>query len=122
MLRLGCALVLAMAAAVRPVFPKEWGEEPTFGTMDVRVLPGGYGHGSSTLAGWIEENMKKDGASRFPPAFGDPPLAQSRDLRPLPFGYGMGSGTIAKWLQQKAKEVYGASQEEYQAFYGQLQQ
>ena len=53
-----------MAVAERPTFPKTWGEEPTIGTMDYRVLPGGYGHGSSTLATWIEERMKDDQKQR----------------------------------------------------------
>ena len=28
--------------------------------MDYRELPGGYGHGSGTLASWIQSNLDKD--------------------------------------------------------------
>jgi len=101
-------------------YPKEWGELPSFGTMDYRILPGGYGHGSSTLASWIETNMRKKtekGRSMFPPAFGEPPRVETRDYRPLPFGYGFGSSTMAQWLERKAQEVYGASVQEYDEWY-----
>merc|ERR1719440_425010 len=101
---------LAMAVAQRPQFPESWGEEPMIQTMDYRALPGGYGHGSSTLSAWILEQMAKErektGHVSYPPAFGEPPRMQTRDLRPLPFGYGMGSGTIASWLQDRAHAVY----------------
>jgi 2'-phosphotransferase len=32
--------------------------------MDYRPLPGGYGHGSGTLARWIQENMDADAKGR----------------------------------------------------------
>jgi len=86
-------------------------------TMDYRALPGGYGHGSSTLSSWILAQMAKEkaktGRVSYPPAFGEPPMMQTRDLRPLPFGYGMGSGTIAAWLERKAQEVYHEEVSEY---------
>jgi hypothetical protein len=41
-------------------FPTNWGKPPEWETKDVRPLPYGYGHGSSTLNGWIIENTKKD--------------------------------------------------------------
>jgi hypothetical protein len=41
-------------------FPAHWGTPPEIQTHDYRPLPGGYGHGSSTLANWIETNLKKD--------------------------------------------------------------
>jgi len=86
-------------------------------TMDYRPLPGGYGHGSSTLSAWILEQMAKErektGRVSYPPAFGEPPRMETRDLRPLPFGYGMGSSTISRWLTEKAQAVYSESVEEY---------
>merc|ERR1719247_1945246 len=102
--------VLSVVSAVPPVFPESWDEPPMMQTMDYRPLPGGYGHGSSTVAAWILEQMAKErektGQVSYPPAFGAVPTMQTRDLRPLPFGYGMGSGTIAHWLANKAEEVY----------------
>jgi hypothetical protein len=39
-------------------FPRSWGNPPEIQTKDYRPLPLGYGHGSSTLYGWIMENKK----------------------------------------------------------------
>ena len=44
-------------------FPSRWGPEPQPQTRDYRQLPGGYGHGSGTLAKWIQENMDADAAA-----------------------------------------------------------
>ena len=41
-------------------FPTNWGKPPEIQTKDYRPLPHGYGHGSSTLNGWIMENTRKD--------------------------------------------------------------
>lgn len=41
-------------------YPAHWGAPPRIQTRDYRPLPGGYGHGSGTLAKWIAENLKKD--------------------------------------------------------------
>tara|TARA_R100000808_G_scaffold1950_1_gene8247 strand:+ start:43604 stop:43864 length:261 start_codon:yes stop_codon:yes gene_type:complete len=41
-------------------FPTRWGSPPEIETKDYRLLPYGYGHGSSTLHNWIIENKKKD--------------------------------------------------------------
>ena len=41
-------------------FPTHWGAPPKLQTRDYRPLPGGYGHGSGTLAKWITENLEKD--------------------------------------------------------------
>ena len=40
------------------LFPTTWGKPPEIQTKDYRPLPYGYGHGSSTLYHWIEENKK----------------------------------------------------------------
>ena len=37
-------------------FPTSWGKPPEIQTKDHRLLPYGYGHGSSTLYGWIMKN------------------------------------------------------------------
>ena len=100
-------------------FPESWGAKPGVQTMDYRPLPGGYGHGSSTLAKWIESNMARDreaGSVQWPPAWGQPPRRQTRDLRTLPFGYGRGSGTLAKWIAQNAEEVYRERVEEFEGY------
>ena len=44
----------------RPMFPRHWGKPPIAQTKDVVKLPGKFGKGSSTLASWIKENIKKD--------------------------------------------------------------
>ncbi len=91
--------------APRKPFPAHWGEPPRIQTMDFGPLPGGYGYGSSTLARWIEANLKKDQAARprLPDGPGtvtlsgelkqwhkvtltlDGPFAHERDVDPNPF-------------------------------------
>ena len=41
-------------------FPAHWGKPPAIQTRDYVELPGGYGHGSSTLAKWIAANLERD--------------------------------------------------------------
>ena len=41
-------------------YPAHWGDPPNVQTADVTDLPGGYGQGSSTLAGWIQQNLDRD--------------------------------------------------------------
>ena len=47
-------------------FPAHWGAPPRIQTRDYVKLPGGYGHGSSTLKKWIQENLDKDAANKGP--------------------------------------------------------
>ena len=101
----------------KKAYPKHWGAPPNLQTSDYRPLPGGYGFGSSTVAGWIQQNLDKDakknkpgikprpikpGAGRkaYPKHWGAPPRLQTKDLRPLPGGFGHGSSTLAKWIQK----------------------
>ena len=48
-------------------FPQHWGRPPAIQTKDIRPLPGGFGQGSSTLAGWIDRNIKSDLANSNKP-------------------------------------------------------
>ena len=41
-------------------FPKHWGHPPQIQLRDRVKLPGRFGFGSSTLAKWISENIKRD--------------------------------------------------------------
>jgi len=41
-------------------FPEHWGPEPNIQLKDYVKLPEPYGHGSSTLKHWIEQNQKED--------------------------------------------------------------
>jgi chromosome segregation ATPase len=41
-------------------FPSHWGKPPEVQLKDFVALPKGFGNGSSTLAYWIKENLKKD--------------------------------------------------------------
>ena len=44
----------------KPQFPRHWGKPPEVQTKDFVKLPGPFGRGSSTLAKWIADNIKKD--------------------------------------------------------------
>ena len=44
----------------KPRFPRHWGHPPKIQTRDMVELPGKFGKGSSTLAHWIKDNLKKD--------------------------------------------------------------
>ncbi len=52
---------VAQVAAKKP-YPDHWGDPPAIQTRDYVPLPGGYGHGSSTLKSWIQENLDRDAA------------------------------------------------------------
>jgi len=41
-------------------YPIHWGHPPDVQTANITELPGGYGHGSSTMAGWIRRKMEED--------------------------------------------------------------
>ncbi|MDC0547400.1 hypothetical protein OAO16_00430 [Opitutales bacterium] len=45
---------------VKKEFPRHWGKPPAAQVKDYVDLPKGFGNGSSTLANWIKENLKKD--------------------------------------------------------------
>ena len=47
-------------------FPKHWGSPPRIQVRDMVKLPGKFGMGSSTLASWIRENLKKDAEKKRP--------------------------------------------------------
>jgi hypothetical protein len=44
----------------KPHFPRHWGKPPEIQTRDMVELPGKFGKGSSTLAKWISDNIKRD--------------------------------------------------------------
>lgn len=71
---LGLAATVALAEANKP-FPAHWGEPPAIQTRDYVELPGGYGHGSSTLAKWIAANLERDKNSK--------PAAAAGSAKPL---------------------------------------
>jgi hypothetical protein len=68
------ALAPAIAPAVQRVhrapngkaFPAHWGAPPLRQTRDLRMLPGGYGRGSGTLARWIQKNLDNDAKNGVP--------------------------------------------------------
>lgn len=59
------ALALSVTSAIaeqsKP-FPDHWGEPPPIQTRDYVEWPGGYGHGSGSVAKWITMKMEKDQA------------------------------------------------------------
>ena len=63
----GLALfVSTVSAQAVKEFPLHWGKPPEIQTRDYVELPGGYGHGSSTLAKWIASNLEKDNTAALP--------------------------------------------------------
>lgn len=62
----------AKALRDRPVFPAHWGPRPEYETMDIVSLPGGYGSGSSTMAGWIRGKLAEDKAAGIGVTYEDP--------------------------------------------------
>ena len=59
---LGLALSLAWGKVTKE-FPTHWGTPPAIQTQDYVELPADYGHGSSTLAKWITNNLNRDKAA-----------------------------------------------------------
>ncbi|HMP83598.1 MAG TPA: hypothetical protein PKA41_12935 [Verrucomicrobiota bacterium] len=53
------AVTLAHAEVLKE-FPPHWGKPPEIQLRDYVKWPDGYGHGSSTVAKWIEKNIAKD--------------------------------------------------------------
>lgn len=80
---LACLAALTALAETRKPFPARWGAPPELQTSDYRELPGGFGHGSSTLAMWIETNLARDLAAAG--ATGAAPLFAC-DFTALPVG------------------------------------
>jgi hypothetical protein len=92
------ALVMGLTALADDlVFPAHWGQPPEMQTMDYRPLPGGYGHGSSTMANWIQQNLDKDAAQTrdSPTKPAGPPLVQPR--RPDGKGEIAITGELKEW-------------------------
>jgi hypothetical protein len=98
-------------------YPKHWGTPPVAQTMDRVRLPYGYGFGSSTEAGWIQEKVNEDknyviyyapSGAMYPHSWGAPPVAQTMDRVPLPGGFGYGSSTLATWIRENmARQALG---------------
>lgn len=68
---IGFVLAATLLAEITKEFPVRWGPPPEIQTRDYVELPGGFGHGSSTLKHWIAANLAKDqtaGDTTKPPA------------------------------------------------------
>jgi hypothetical protein len=52
--------IIICEEAPKLTYPEHWGPEPTIQLQDYVKLPEPYGHGSSTLKHWIEQNQKED--------------------------------------------------------------
>jgi len=65
----------AIKAPNGKAYPAHWGRPPLRQTRDLRVLPGGYGRGSGTLARWIQENLDKDAKKPGVKPVPAPPIA-----------------------------------------------
>ena len=62
-------------------FPEHWGHPPRLQVRDHVKLPGKFGKGSSTLAKWISDNLKRD-ATAVPII--DPPAPKPPVIQPKP--------------------------------------
>jgi hypothetical protein len=80
-------------------FPPHWGKPPLLQTKDMRPLPFGFGMGSSTLAAWIKEHVKKDKEDGVKP---------DRPKRPEPSPE---VKAMAKELREKRKVLDSARKE-----------
>ena len=69
-------------------FPAHWDAPPRLQTADYRKLPGGYGFGSSTMAGWIQRNLDADAKdpNRAKPEAGKRPSVSGQFARQHPAG------------------------------------
>lgn len=61
------SLSLSVPGRAAQDFPRHWGHPPAIQTRDMVALPGDYGHGSSTLANWIRQNLDRDAAGKSEP-------------------------------------------------------
>ncbi len=61
-LSLQASVVSALCEPAKP-FPAHWGAPPRAQTRDYVEWPDGYGHGSSTVARWIEGRLEQDRAN-----------------------------------------------------------
>ena len=67
-------------AAPKP-FPKHWGHPPRIQVRDMVPLPSGFGKGSSTLAKWIANNIRKDKGDVSKPERSKPPADVHEKLK-----------------------------------------
>lgn len=61
-------------------FPPHWGRPPAVQTKDLKKLPFGFGVGSSTLAKWVLDNVKKDKAHPLRPDRPKPPEESQKKI------------------------------------------
>jgi hypothetical protein len=78
-------------------FPRHWGHPPRVQVRDHVKLPGKFGFGSSTLAKWISDNLRKDG--KVKPVIDPKPKPPVKPVRPPEI-----VGKL-KLLQEKKKEM-----------------
>ena len=79
----------------RKKFPAHWGAPPRIQTADYRKLPGGYGFGSSTMAGWIQRNLDADAKN--------PNRAKPKDEKP---GAGKRPAVSAEFAKKRPANSY----------------
>ena len=71
----------------KPRFPRHWGHPPKIQVRDSVILPGKFGRGSSTLAKWISDNLKRDASKEQPkprPPKPKPPVEPISPIVPVP--------------------------------------
>ena len=69
----------------KPRFPRHWGHPPKIQTRDMVELPGKFGKGSSTLAKWIADNLKRDTKKeKEKPEEGKKPNKPKPPVNPVP--------------------------------------
>jgi hypothetical protein len=118
------SLNLLLAQATKE-FPAHWGPSPAIQTQDYVALPGGYGHGSSTLAKWIAANLERDknDAQAATPAPAKPLYSndfEKAEVGKLPDGFMSLNGEFAVKVEgtNKFLELPGAPLDSFAAQFG----
>ena len=115
---------VVLSAVTKP-FPPHWGQPPKAQTTDYVRLPGGYGHGSSTLAAWIAAHLEEDktSAPKSPMPAGNRVYANSFDhaeVGKVPEEFLVLNGTFAVQASEGNKylEMPGAPADDYAVLFG----
>lgn len=119
------AAALTVLAETNKPFPANWGEPPRIQTRDYRELPGGYGHGSGTLAKWIEANLAKDSATTRTPVTVAPVYQNDFEKveagrLPDDFMVILGEFAVKDLGTNKVLELPGAPVDSYSVLFGEV--
>jgi hypothetical protein len=123
LLAVSVVLLLASPASANPLkpFPEHWDEPPAIQTRDYVEWPGGYGHGSSTMANWISAQMNKDaqgGATEAPTLYAADFSAVPVGTLPEDFMVLNGNFAVREEAGRTFMELPGAPLDSYTVMFG----